>query len=212
MDTLLTDIAMFGEVLGLPENARRVTADIEGRVRAVKQRLAGTAPVDVFVYDSGEQAAFTLGGNGVGHDAQRRAGARNVFGDVPDVFADVGWEDVAARAPQAIVLVDYLAAPIQNKLEYLTGHPLVAGTPAVRDQRFSTIPLVELTEPVSPATTTARSPRSTDPSAGPDPAISMEIRALISIGVFSSCLCWWWGVDGVGWGVCGLVRGDDHFW
>ncbi|MEU6269860.1 ABC transporter substrate-binding protein [Saccharopolyspora shandongensis] len=146
MDTLLSDIAMFGEVLGLQENARQVASGIQQRVRAVEERLAGAEPVDVFVYDSGEQAAFTLGGYGVGNDALRRAGGRNVFGDVPKVFADVSWEQVAARAPRAIVLVDYLAAPVQSKQAYLTGHPLAAGTPAVREQRFSTIPLVELTE------------------------------------------------------------------
>ncbi|KAA5824597.1 ABC transporter substrate-binding protein [Saccharopolyspora hirsuta] len=146
MDTLLADITMFGEALGLQDNARKLNADIEGRVRAVEQRLQGVQPVDVFVYDSGEQAAFTLGGNGVGNDALTRAGGRNVFSDVPKVFEDVSWEQVAARAPEAIVLVDYLGAPVQHKQSYLEGHPLASGAPAVRNHRFSTIPLVELTE------------------------------------------------------------------
>ncbi|MER7013961.1 ABC transporter substrate-binding protein [Saccharopolyspora sp. NPDC000359] len=146
MGTLLADITMFGEALGLQDNARQLNADIEGRVRAVEQRLRGVPPVDVFVYDSGEQAAFTLGGNGVGNDALTRAGGRNVFSDVPKVFEDVSWEQVAARSPEAIVLVDYLGAPVQHKQSYLEGHPLASGTPAARNHRFSTIPLVELTE------------------------------------------------------------------
>ncbi|MER5391679.1 ABC transporter substrate-binding protein [Saccharopolyspora sp. NPDC002686] len=146
MGTLLDDITMFGEALGLQDNARELNDGIKARVQAVEQRLAGVQPVDVFVYDSGEQTAFTLGGNGVGNDALRRAGGRNVFDDVPKVFEDVSWEQVAARTPQAVVLVDYLGAPVQNKQSYLEGHPLASGTPAVRDRRFSTIPLVELTE------------------------------------------------------------------
>ncbi|MGW1679788.1 ABC transporter substrate-binding protein [Saccharopolyspora sp. NPDC002376] len=146
MDTLLDDISMFGEALGLQDNARKLNDDIKGRVQAVEQRLEDVQPVDVFVYDSGEQTAFTLGGNGVGNDALRRAGGHNIFGDVPKAFEDVSWEQVAARNPQAVVLVAYLGAPVQNKQSYLEGHPLVSGTPAVRDRRFSTIPLVELTE------------------------------------------------------------------
>ncbi|GAA0555069.1 iron complex transport system substrate-binding protein [Saccharopolyspora erythraea NRRL 2338] len=146
MPALLADIDMFGSVLGLRERASVLAADIEGRVRAVEQRLAGVPPVDVFVYDSGEQAAFTLGGHGVGNDALTRAGARNVFADVPEGFADVSWEQVASRAPRAIVLVDYLAKPVHDKRAYLEGHPLASGTPAVRADRYSTVPLVELTE------------------------------------------------------------------
>ncbi|WP_263250786.1 ABC transporter substrate-binding protein [Saccharopolyspora rosea] len=146
MDALFADVAMFGRVLGLEDGAAELIADMRRRVAAVERRLAGVPPVDVFVYDSGEQTAFTLGGHGLGDDALRRAGARNVFADVPKNFADVSWEQVAARAPQAVVLVDYLGAPVGAKRDYLRGHPLVSGAPGVRDGRFSTIPLVELVE------------------------------------------------------------------
>ncbi|MHA6802210.1 ABC transporter substrate-binding protein [Salinifilum ghardaiensis] len=146
MGALLDDIRMFGRVLDLEDGAARLAADIRGRVQAVQRRVADEEPVDVFVYDSGEQAPMTLGGHGVGNDAVRRAGGRNVFADVPQAFADVSWEQVAARKPDAIVLVDYLAEPVEGKRAYLSGHPLVGRTPAARAGRFSTIPLVELTE------------------------------------------------------------------
>lgn len=146
MDTLLTDIRMFGGVLNLRADAERLGTDIQRRVRVVTERVADEPPVDVFVYDSGEQAAKTLGGNDVGDDALTRAGGRNVFGDVGGTFPDVSWEQVAARQPEAVVLVDYLGAPADGKRGYLRAHPVAADTPAVRDGRFSTIPLVELTE------------------------------------------------------------------
>lgn len=146
MDTLLSDIRMFGEVLGLGPEAERLSAEITGRVRAVEQRIAGRDPVEVFVFDSGQQAPMTLGRDGVGNDALRRAGGANVFGDTPGGFPDVSWEQVAAREPEAIVLVDYLGAPVEDKRDQLRGHPLAGKTPAAREDRFSTIPLVELTE------------------------------------------------------------------
>ncbi|MHA6798224.1 ABC transporter substrate-binding protein [Bounagaea algeriensis] len=146
MDTLLDDIRMFGRVLDLQDSAARLATDIRERVRAVQRRVADEDPVDVFVYDSGEQAPMTLGGRGVGNDAINRAGGRNVFADVPQAFGDVSWEQVAAREPDAIVLVDYLGQPVEGKRSYLAGHPLAGHTPAVRADRFSTIPLVELTE------------------------------------------------------------------
>ena len=146
LDTLLDDIRTFGRVLDLESNAERLTADIRGRVQAVQRQVPAQDPVDVFVFDSGEQAPMTLGGGGVGDDVVSRAGGRNVFGDVPQAFADVSWEQVAAREPDAIVLVDYLGQPVEGKRSYLAGHPLAGSTPAVRAERFSTIPLVELTE------------------------------------------------------------------
>ncbi len=146
MELLLSDITMFGEVLGLQEAARELNADIANRVSAVEERLRGKEPVDVFVYDSGENAPMTLGGRGVGADVLERAGARNIFADVDENFADVSWEEAAARQPEAVILLDYLGAPVDTKRDFLRGHPLMSGTPAVRENRFSRMHLVELTE------------------------------------------------------------------
>lgn len=147
MGTLLADIAVFGRVLGLREGAAELAAGIRQRVRAVEQRSAGARPVEVFVYDSGTKAAFTLGGSGVGNDVLTRAGARNVFADVPENFATVSWEQVAARAPEVIVLVDYLAGEsVRDKRAFLESHPLVSQTPAVRHDRYVTLDLVQLIE------------------------------------------------------------------
>lgn len=146
MELLTSDITMFGEVLGLQQAARELNADIENRVRAVEERLRGKEPVDVFVYDSGENAPMTYGGRGVGADVLERAGARNVFADVDETFPDVSWEEAAARQPEAVILLDYLGAPLGTKRDFLRGHPLMSGTPAVREDRFITMQLVELTE------------------------------------------------------------------
>src|SRR5699024_2642167 len=61
MDTLLSDIDKFGKAMDVRDAAERVSTDIKRRVRAVEQRVANEDPVDVFVYDSGEQAPKTLG-------------------------------------------------------------------------------------------------------------------------------------------------------
>ncbi|MDR7301491.1 ABC transporter substrate-binding protein [Haloactinomyces albus] len=148
MRTLLDDIAMFGKVLGLRDGAAELAADVEDRVQAVEQRLSGVRPVDVFVYDSGEKTPLTLGGHGIGNDVLTRAGARNVFADVTDNFATVSWEQVAARAPEAIVLVDYLSGggSVRDKRAFLEQHPLASQTPAVRHDRYITLDLVQLIE------------------------------------------------------------------
>ncbi|RCW43620.1 iron complex transport system substrate-binding protein [Halopolyspora algeriensis] len=147
MHTLLDDIAMFGEVLGLQDGAAELAASIRQRVSAAEQRLSGVRPIDVFVYDSGEKAPLTLGGHGIGNDVLTRAGARNVFADVAEDFATVSWEQVAARAPGTIVLVDYLGGgSVRDKRAFLEGHPLASRTPAVRHDRYITLDLVQLTE------------------------------------------------------------------
>ena len=45
------------------------------------RRLRAGRRCSVFVYDSGDKTAFTVGGKGIGNDIVTRAGGRNVFAD-----------------------------------------------------------------------------------------------------------------------------------
>ncbi len=56
------------------------------------------------------------------------------------------WGSSDVRRRRADQLAENLGQPVAGKRSYLAGHPLAGSTPAVRAERFSTIPLVELTE------------------------------------------------------------------
>ncbi|MFX8262546.1 ABC transporter substrate-binding protein, partial [Acinetobacter baumannii] len=60
----------------------------------------------VFVYDSGEDKAFTAA-NTYLTSLIDLVGGKNIFDDIDKGWAEVSWEEVVNRDPDVIVIVDY---------------------------------------------------------------------------------------------------------
>ncbi|MEV6120414.1 ABC transporter substrate-binding protein [Streptomyces sp. NPDC052077] len=138
------EIRTIGTVFGVPDRAGKLVADLEDRVEGAVTAVRGEPEVSVFVYDSGDKTAFTAGGRSLGTELIRLAGGRNVFADLDDVFGDVSWEQVVARAPEVIAIYDYAddgAGSVERKKKFLLSQPALADVPAIRDKRFVVLPL-----------------------------------------------------------------------
>ncbi|MFK0292627.1 ABC transporter substrate-binding protein [Streptomyces sp. NPDC090442] len=135
------EIRTIGRIFGVPDRAEKLIASQHRTLDGVASRLAGTQPVRTFVYDSGEQTAFTAGGAGIGNDMVKRAGGGNVFADLKKTFGNVSFEQVAQRAPEVIVLYDYGDTPVSAKKDFLLSQPALKDVPAIRHQRFAVLPL-----------------------------------------------------------------------
>ncbi|MCO1578260.1 ABC transporter substrate-binding protein [Crossiella sp. SN42] len=150
ISTYTEDLTALGRALGVTDRAAKLVEQTTKAVEEVTAKVAAAnrPAVPVFFYDSGEQAPFTVGGRGLGNDLARRAGGRNIFADVAKVFGDASWEQVAERAPEVIVLVDYLGdnGGVDAKRRFLAAHPLASGTPAMRNKRLVTLTLPDLIE------------------------------------------------------------------
>lgn len=111
-------------------------------VSAAADRVADVQPLKVFVYDSGEATAFTAGGQGIGNQVIELAGGTNIFADIDETFADVSWEQVLDRNPDAIVIYDYFGTPsVEAKKQFLRSRPDLAGVTAIREDRFAVLTL-----------------------------------------------------------------------
>ena len=111
-------------------------------VSSAQERVSGVKPLKTFVYDSGDDAAFTAGRKGIGNQIIQLAGGTNVFADLDDTFADVSWEQVLQRNPDVIVIYDYFGTPsVDEKKAFLRGKPELANVPAIRDNRFAVLTL-----------------------------------------------------------------------
>ncbi|QGV82033.1 ABC transporter substrate-binding protein [Streptomyces ficellus] len=136
------EIRTIGSLFGVAERADRLVADLRGRVDRATAAVKGAPAVPVFVYDSGDKAAFTAGGKSLGTEIIRLAGGRNVFDDLDEVFGDVSWEQVVARKPEVIAIYDYAGAgSVEQKKRFLLSQPALADVPAVRNKRFVVLPL-----------------------------------------------------------------------
>ncbi len=142
MEDTYAEIRTIGTIFGVSDRADELVADLKGRVGKATAEVEGEPEVPVFVYDSGDKAAFTAGGKSLGTELIRLAGGENVFADLDDVFGDVSWEQVVERKPEVIAVYDYAGAgSAERKKKFLLSQPALADVPAVRNRRFVVLPL-----------------------------------------------------------------------
>lgn len=141
VDDLYREVGEIGRTFGVPDRADKWVREARTTVAATEKRLKGTAPVSVFVYDSGDKTAFTAGGKGIGNDLITRAGGRNVFADLDKAFGDATWEQVVARKPEVVVIYDYGSTTVEQKKKRLLDDPALKDVPAIKNRRFAVMPL-----------------------------------------------------------------------
>ncbi|MGV9878338.1 ABC transporter substrate-binding protein [Streptomyces sp. NPDC003006] len=152
MDDVYREVREVGSTFGVRERADTWVSGAKRELAATEKKSKAGKPVPVFVYDSGDKTAFTLGGRGIGNDIVERAGGRNVFADVDKSFGDASWETVVERRPEIIVILDYGATTVAQKKQRLLDDPALADVPAIKHKRFAVLPL-------SDAVTGVRAPK-----------------------------------------------------
>ncbi|MEU9096352.1 ABC transporter substrate-binding protein [Streptomyces sp. NPDC048361] len=144
MNDVYEEVREVGRTFGVPDRAESWVKAAEATNAKVAR--TGAPPVPVFVYDSGDATAFTLGGKGIGNDIVTRAGGRNVVADDlrTKSFGDASWENVVARAPETILILDYGGTSVEAKKKRLRDDPALASVPAVKNNRFAVLPLSDM--------------------------------------------------------------------
>jgi iron complex transport system substrate-binding protein len=136
LEGLYTDLERLGRIFGVEEKAAEVVADLQARVAAVEAAAPEGEPLKVFLYDSGTDQPFTAGNQVPPNDIFAKAGAVNVFADLPERWTQVGWEAVVDAQPDVIAILDYQDQPAEEKIAFLKEHPSTRDLPAVVNDRF----------------------------------------------------------------------------
>jgi iron complex transport system substrate-binding protein len=142
MENVYTDVRELGRLFGVEERAATLVEEMQARIAAVQQRVAGAPPVRVAVVSPQDDGTFRVAG---GRDFATRilelAGAENVFADLTTRRnVPVGAEEIIARDPEVILTSTccdgaYTVADAAPDAERLRTHPALAGVTAVREGR-----------------------------------------------------------------------------
>lgn len=135
-EALDIDLRNIGAIAGDSELAESVIDDIDHRLKKLNDAPQPEQTPTLFVFDSGTDAVFTSGKFGAPQAIIETAGARNQTEDLADSWVQVGWESLAADAPDAFVFVDYEGQSLEDKIKILKNHPLTRDLPAVKEDRF----------------------------------------------------------------------------
>lgn len=146
MDDLYNDLRNLGAIFGVQDRAETLIASYKTELDAflAAQPELPEAP-RVFVYDSGEDTAFTAGRYAMPNAMIAVAGGINIMNDFEKSWATVGWEAVVERNPQVIVIVNYGEVTAAQKRDFMMTNPAFADLDAVRNDRFVVLDYVEAT-------------------------------------------------------------------
>ncbi len=139
MEMVFGEIRDIGRIFGVLPRAERLIATYQADLAAIRDEVGKvTIPARVLWYDSGTPPVVGAC-CGTPNEILRLAGAENVFADARGSWATVSWDEVVARNPDVIVLVNASWAPVAQKEQWLSANNARTGIDAVKHQRFVTI-------------------------------------------------------------------------
>jgi iron complex transport system substrate-binding protein len=136
IDDTYQDLGNLGAVFGVPGRAQRVISAMKAQVAAARAKIAGTKPVTVFDYDSGEAAPFTGPGLAMPNALIGLGGGTNIFAGLKQSWTSVSWEQVVKADPQCIIINDYGTPTAAQKEKFLETSPITKGLTAVKNHCF----------------------------------------------------------------------------
>ncbi|RRJ67170.1 ABC transporter substrate-binding protein [Paenibacillus oralis] len=148
LEDVYRDILNIGKIFRVEDRAEALVDGIRGQLEEIQTQIGPVdQPLKVFVYDSGEDKAYTAA-NTYLTNLINQVGGKNIFDDIDKGYAEVSWEEVVHRDPDVIVIVDYGDETAEQKKERLLNMASLADVKAIRDARFIVLPLSAAAEGV----------------------------------------------------------------
>jgi len=132
---VLRNLAALGTLTGHPAEARRLVAELRGRLERLQRRLAGR-PARRALVVVWPDPMTVVGGRSYLNDAIRRAGGVNAAGGIREAYPKLDPERLISLSPEVILLPmgDRGATP-----DEVARRPGVADTPAGQAHRIYTV-------------------------------------------------------------------------
>ncbi|MER7698072.1 MULTISPECIES: ABC transporter substrate-binding protein [unclassified Streptomyces] len=140
MDSVYAEVRELARVFGVPERGEKLVEELRARVDHATEGVDGSE-VSLLYWFSDSKAPYLAGCCGAPGVITRELGAKNVFDDTRDEWPQIGWETVADRNPDVLVIGDLSrttqsAESAEKKIEFLESHPVTKTMDAVRNRRY----------------------------------------------------------------------------
>ena len=141
-EEIYDEIRDIGRIFKIEPRAEEFIKEQRRRIAAVGEKLGEREPLRVLVYDSGGSGVFTCLGDNFESMLISCAGGENIFSDMKGrQWATVSYEEILARTPQVIVIHDYDAPSVEQKIAEIKSNGALSQLECVRENRFVTITL-----------------------------------------------------------------------
>ncbi len=136
------DLKNLGIIFDVQDKAEQVINDMKFRVASVESKIKdvkGDKPISVFIYqtwNAPDQPPRTVGAQAMPSAILNMAGARNIFSDVDNSYISSSWEEVVARDPEVILLLECGNANGEERAQILRDNPILQGVKAIKDNKI----------------------------------------------------------------------------
>lgn len=140
IETIYREISELAELLDVEAEGDRLVASLEQRVAAASAK-APKDEVSVLYWFANSEAPYLAGCCGGPGIITRALGLKNVFDDTKAEWPQVGWETVADRDPDVLVIGDLTrksqtAESAKAKIAFLESNPVTREMTAVKNKRY----------------------------------------------------------------------------
>lgn len=141
LDDIFLDIRNIAKIFNVVDRGDALIANITSELEKIQANVPqNEEPLRVFVFDSGDTAAFTSA-QGFLNSIITMAGATNIFSEIDKNWAEVSWEEIVERDPEVIVINDYGETSLEDKMNFLLNHPALTDVSAIKNEKFIVMPL-----------------------------------------------------------------------
>ncbi len=135
-EDIYKDYETLGKIFAVEDVAAARIDAMKAKLEEVRTTIGEEAyknPVNVFVFDSGEDTPFTAC-QGMPGDILKLAGGISIFDDIEKGWSRVSWEQVVERNPEVILILDY-HNETDEKMEFLYNNPSLVNVDAIKNKR-----------------------------------------------------------------------------
>lgn len=144
-EEIWTEFRQLGALLGVEDAAEELIAEQQAAVESVRDDLPDIEDVEVVWWDAGTDEPMVGACCGAPGMMLRELGVSNAFGDLPDHWATISWEQVIERDPDVVVMVDFGDDDIADKREYVETDPTLRELRAFREDAVVVLPFSQTT-------------------------------------------------------------------
>ncbi|GGQ11586.1 ABC transporter substrate-binding protein [Streptomyces mutabilis] len=140
MDAVYTEVRDLARIFDVEERGEKLVAGLKARIDSATKGIDASG-VTVMYWFANSTSPYLAGCCGAPGVMTRAVGAENVMDDTRQEWPQVGWETVADRDPDVLVLGDLTrrsqtAETAAKKIEFLESDPVTRNMTAVRKKRY----------------------------------------------------------------------------
>ncbi|CAM5550487.1 ABC transporter substrate-binding protein OS=Streptomyces tendae OX=1932 GN=GUR47_05240 PE=4 SV=1 [Streptomyces tendae] len=140
MDTVYREVRDLARLFDVERRGEKLVADLRSRVDRATAGVDASG-VTLMYWFADSTSPYLAGCCGAPGVITRAVGARNAMADTHEEWPQTGWETVADRDPDVLVLGDLTrrsetAETAAKKIEFLESNPVTRNMTAVREKRY----------------------------------------------------------------------------